>query len=78
VCPTLPISLDCPFLIVPSVFSNIYLFCVLCAQRCQYLWIVHSWLSHRFSLTFICPVCCVANVANISGLSILDCPISFL
>jgi hypothetical protein len=67
----LPISLDCPFLIVPSVFSNMYLSCVLCGQRCQYSWIVHSWLSHQFSLTFICPVYCVANVVNISGLSIL-------
>ena len=28
VCPMLPVSLDCPFLIVPSVFSNIYCFCV--------------------------------------------------
>jgi hypothetical protein len=59
-----PVSLDCPFLIVPSVFSNIYLSCVLCAQRCQCLWIVHSWLSLRFSLTFICPVSCVPNVAR--------------
>ena len=24
VCPMLPVSLDCPFLIAPSVFSNIY------------------------------------------------------
>jgi len=24
VCPMLPVSLDCPFLIVPSVFSNVY------------------------------------------------------
>ena len=28
-------------------------FCVLCAQCCQFLWIVHSWLLLRFSLTFI-------------------------
>ena len=37
----LPVSLDCPFLIAPSVFSNVYLFClpsswVLCIQCCQY------------------------------------------
>ena len=25
VCPVLPVSLDCPFFIAPSVFSNIYL-----------------------------------------------------
>jgi len=27
--------------------------CVLCSQCCQFLWIVHSWLSLQFSLTFI-------------------------
>jgi hypothetical protein len=27
--------------------------CVLCAQCCQFLWIVHSWLSLWFSLTFV-------------------------
>ena len=25
VCPMLPVSLDCPFWIVPSIFSNVYL-----------------------------------------------------
>ena len=40
--PVLPVSLDCPFLIAPSVFSNIYFYCVLCAQCCQGLCIVHS------------------------------------
>ena len=30
--PMLPVSLDCPFLIAPSVFSNMYLPCVLCTQ----------------------------------------------
>jgi hypothetical protein len=43
-CPLLIVSLNCPFLIDPSVFSNVYLQC---------LWIVHSWLLIRFSLTFI-------------------------
>ena len=43
--PVLPVSLDCPFLIAPSVFSNVYL---------QFLWIVHFWLPLRYSLTFIC------------------------
>jgi hypothetical protein len=28
VCLMLPVFLDCPFLSVPSVFSNIYCFCV--------------------------------------------------
>ena len=40
----LPISLDCLFLIAPSVFSNVYL---------QFLWIVYFWLPHRYSLTLI-------------------------
>ena len=58
VCPILPMSLDCSFLIAPSVFSNVYLFClssscVLCAQYCQCLWNVHSWLPLQFSLKFI-------------------------
>ena len=44
----LPVSLDCPFLIVPSVFCNLR------------------------------PMPCVPNVVSISGLSILDCPFSFL
>ena len=43
--PMLPVSLDCPFSIAPSVFSTVYitaysLFCVLCAQCCQCVWIV--------------------------------------
>ena len=52
--PMFPVSLDCPFLIAPSVFSNVYL------------------------LPIVCPVSCVLNVANISGLSILDCSFGFL
>jgi hypothetical protein len=27
--------------------------CVLCTQCCQFLWIVHSWLPLRFSLTLV-------------------------
>ena len=88
VCPMLLMSLDCSFLIGPPVFSNVYLFClslfcVMCAQCCWCLWIVHSWLALRFSLTFICFVCrcsvsCVPNVADVSGLFILDWPFGFL
>ena len=63
VCTMLPASLDCSFLVASSVFSNVYLSCVLCAQCCQRLWTVHSWLPLRFSLTFICPVSLVPNVA---------------
>jgi hypothetical protein len=42
VCPMLPVSLDCPFLIG-----------LLCAQCCQCLLIVHSWLPICAFLTFI-------------------------
>jgi hypothetical protein len=43
--------------------EHLYLSCVLCAQCCHRLWTVHSWLPLRFSLTFICPVSLVPNVA---------------
>jgi hypothetical protein len=76
--PMLPVSLYCPFLIAPSVFSNVYLSCVLCTLCCQFLWIVHFWLSLRYSLTFICPVSCVSYVASFSVLSIFDCPFGIL
>jgi hypothetical protein len=58
----LTVPLDCPFLIAHSVFSNVYLSCVLCTQCWQYLWIVHSWSLPRFSLTSTWPVSCVINV----------------
>jgi hypothetical protein len=35
--PMLPVSLYCPFVIDPSVFSNVYLSCVLCTLCCQFL-----------------------------------------
>jgi hypothetical protein len=54
--PTLSVSLGYSFLIALSVFSNVYLSCVLCTQCCQCLWGIHSRLHFRFSLTFICPV----------------------
>jgi hypothetical protein len=46
-------------LISPSVFSNVYLSCVLCTICRQFLWIVHCCLPLRCSLTFICLVSCV-------------------
>ena len=65
-------------LIVPSVFSNVYLSCVFCTLCCQFLWIVHFWLPLRYSLTFICLVSCVPYVASSFGLSIHDCPFGIL
>jgi hypothetical protein len=76
--PMLSDSLDCSFVNSPSVFSDVYLSCVLCTLCCQILWIVHLWLPLRFSLTFICPVSCVLYVVRFSGLFICDCPFSFL
>jgi cytochrome b subunit of formate dehydrogenase len=73
----LTVPLDCPFLVALSVFSNVYLACFSCTKCWQCLWIVHSWLSIRFSLTFIFPVSCVLNAANVSGLSIFNCPSVF-
>jgi hypothetical protein len=74
----LTVPLDCPFLIAHSVFSKMYLSCVLCTQCWQYLWIIHSWSPPRFSLTSTWPVSCVFNVDSVSALSILDCPFGFL
>ena len=55
--------------ITPSVFSNIYLSCVMCILCCQFLWIVFFSLPLRYSLTCICPVSCAPYVASFSGLS---------
>jgi hypothetical protein len=57
--PMLSDSLDCIFLIASLVFSNVYLFCVLCTLCCQFLWIVYFWLPLWYSLTIICLVSCV-------------------
>ena len=62
--------LDC--IDCPSVFSNLYLSSVSSLHCCHCLWIVHSWLTFRCSLTFIYPVSWVYIVVIVSGLSILD------
>jgi hypothetical protein len=62
VCPMLSVSLYWSFLIAPSVFSNLYLSCVLYVQCFLCLCIDHSWLPLRFSLTFTCHVSCMSNV----------------
>jgi hypothetical protein len=66
-CPTLPVSCVsnaasvlcvqwCQCIVCPmvSVYCVSNVVSVLCVQCCQCLWFVHSWLPHRFSLTFIC------------------------
>ena len=69
------------FFNAPSVFSNIYLSCVLCTLCCQFLLIVLFYclflMPLRYSLTFICPVSCVSYVASFSGLSIFIAPSVF-
>ena len=65
------------FYITPSVFSNMYLSCVLCILCCQFLWIVLFSLHLRYSLTCICPVSCVPYVASFSGLSFFITPSVF-
>ena len=64
------------FCIAPSVFSNVYLSCVLCTLCCQFLWIA-NFLPLRYSLTFICPVSCVPCVASFCGLSFFFAPSVF-
>jgi hypothetical protein len=59
--PMLPVSLDCLHIMscVPNVasFSGLSSPYVLCTQCCQFLWIVHSCLSLRFSPTFLDHAC---------------------
>ena len=57
------------FFITPSVFSNMYLSCVLCILCCQFLWIVllhypFGILYHLFVLCLVYPMLPVS----------LDCP----
>ena len=59
------------FFITPSVFSNIYLSCVLCTLCCQLLWIVLVYspvgiLQHLFVMCLLYPMLPVS----------LDCPFS--
>jgi hypothetical protein len=90
--PILPVYLDCPFLIAPSScvpyvasLSGLSMFdwpFVLCTLCCQFLWIVHVWLSLRLvypmlpvSLDCPCliaPSSCVPYVASFSGLSMFE------
>ena len=51
------------FFIIPSVFSNIYLSCVLCTLCCQFLWIVlfiitPSVFSNMYLSCVLCTLCC--------------------
>jgi hypothetical protein len=77
--PVLPVSLDCPFLITPSVFCNVYFRPVSCVPGVTSV----SGLSildcpFGFPNVYVRPVACVPGVDSVSGLSILDCPFGFL
>jgi hypothetical protein len=74
--PMLPVSLDCPFLICPSVFSNVYLFsfvlCRVCPMLpvsldCPFL-ICPSGFSNVYLFIFV--LCLVYPMLPVS----LDCP----
>jgi hypothetical protein len=62
----LPVVLDCPFLISPSVFSNVYFRPVSCVPGANSV----SGLPLRYFLTFIFVLCLVYPVLPVS----LDCP----
>ena len=72
--PVLPVSLDCPFWIAASVFSNVYSLPRVCPMSCVPSVVSVSGLPPRFSLTFIhyleCVLCLVYPVLSVS----LDCP----
>jgi hypothetical protein len=83
----LPVSLDFPFLITPSVFSNVYLLPIACPVSCvtndssiYRLSILdcRSVFSNVYLLPTLYPLFCATNVSSISGLSILDYSVCFL
>ena len=65
------------FYITPSVFSNMYLSCVLCILMLPVSLDCPFTLPLRYSLTCICPVSCVSYVASFSGLSFYITPSVF-
>jgi hypothetical protein len=58
----LPVVLDCPFLIAPSVFSNVYFRSVSCVPGVTSV----SGLPLRYFLTFIFVLCLVLPVLPVS------------
>jgi hypothetical protein len=85
--PMLPVSLDCTFLITPSVSLNVYLLPTVCPVSCVpnvasvsglYILDYTFGFSNVYLLPTVCPVSCVTNVASVYGLYMLDCLIDFL
>jgi hypothetical protein len=66
---------SCCFSVVFSVLSLVFcLSCVLCVQCRQWIWIGHSWLPIRFSLTFICTLwLCILWITFLNGVYLFVC-----
>jgi hypothetical protein len=78
-CVVCPMSLDCPLLIVPSVFYNVYLLPTVCLVSCVSNVANVSGLSLQFSLMFISylRLSGVPSVASVSELSILPFSLTY-
>jgi hypothetical protein len=77
--PMMPCYSGFPFLIAPSVFSNVYIRPVSCVP------VIDSYFEFSifdcpfvFSNVYIRPVSCVPDLASYSGYSIFGCPFGFL
>ena len=49
VCPFLPVSLDCPFVLSPSVFSNVYL------KQLVHAWVVQYKIMRQIPFLSVLP-----------------------
>jgi hypothetical protein len=77
VCLIFPITQDFPFLIAPSVFSNVYfgLVYLLLPIILDFLFLIAPSV---FSIVYIRPVSCVPVIDSYSKFSIFDNPFGFL
>jgi hypothetical protein len=68
----LPVSLDCPLLIAPMVFSNVYLLYPMLPVSLDCPLLIAPMV---FSSVYLS---CVPYVTSFSGLSFFDCPYGIL
>jgi hypothetical protein len=68
----LPVSLDCSFLIAPSVFSNVYLVYPMLPVSLDCPLLIAPMVFSNVYLS------CVPYVTSFSGLSFFDCPYGIL
>ena len=68
----LPVSLDCPLLIAPMVFSNVYLVYPMLPVSLDCPLLISPM---AFSNVYLS---CVPYVTSFSGLSFVDCPYGIL